>query len=120
MNALALPNEPAIPLWESVAGYEEACAPGEPLEGGARTPDQNGGQRWIQSQSGSFGTLLSPTDPVGWQQRQPDGCEMLLEFEGPKRLPIAGALQIRPDRDAETQLQQRTLVVGGSRGSDDC
>ena len=60
--------------------------------------DQGQGGR----RSGRFvGSLLPPTNPIGRQQRQSDGDEMLLEVKEAQRLPMAGALQVGPDIGAE-------------------
>jgi hypothetical protein len=68
---------------------------------------------------GFVGTLLSPTHPVGRQQRRPDGDKVLLEFEEPNRLPMAGTLHVGPDGDAEAQVQERTQQRGDREQNDD-
>src|SRR5262245_40022273 len=55
--------------------------------------------------SGRFcGSLLSPTNPIGRQQRQSNGSEMLLDVKETERRPMASELQIGPDVDAEAQV----------------
>ena len=66
-------------------------------------PDDEGkdrGQRGARSR-GFAGTRLPPANPVGRQQRQPDGDEMLLDVEEAEGLPVSSALQLGPDIDAE-------------------
>src|SRR5262249_57954353 len=64
-------------------------------------------------------SLLSPTNPIGRQQRQSDGDEMLFEVKETKRLPMAGALQVGPDIDAEWQVQDRAQQRGDRIEDDD-
>jgi hypothetical protein len=78
--------------------------------------DQGQGGR----RSGRFvGSLLSPTNPIGWQQRQSDGDEMLFEVKETKRLPMAGVLQIRPDVDAEVHVEGSAEQRGNQIENDD-
>ena len=65
------------------------------------------------------GTPLPPTNPIGRQQRQPDGNEMLLEIKETERLPMAGALQTGPDVDAEVQVEGSTKQCGNHIEHDD-
>ena len=75
-----------------------------------KTPPDGEGKDRRQSGrcSGRFvGTLLLPTNPIGRQQRESDGNEMLFEVKEAKRLPLASTLQVGPDIGAEWQVQDR-------------
>jgi hypothetical protein len=78
------------------------------VSGEEAPPDDEGkdqGQGSGRWRGGFDGPLLSPANPVGWQQRQPDGDEVLLEVEESKRLPMTRALQIGPNVDAEGHVK---------------
>ena len=69
--------------------------------------------------TGSSARGWLPANPIGRQQRQPDGDEMLLEIKETERLPMAGALQIGPDVDAEVQVDGSAEQRGNHIQNDD-
>src|SRR5262245_16803886 len=71
-----------------------------------RPPDDEGNNC---SQHGAhsmrlIGAWPAPKDPIGRQQSQSDGNEVLFEVEQPERRPMPVALQCGPDLDTEIQI----------------
>src|ERR1700748_2174983 len=65
------------------------------------------------------GTLPSPANPVGGQQRQADSGEVLLEVEETQGGPMTTALQLRPDVDTKVQIDDPTEQDGDGGQDDD-
>ena len=66
-------------------------------------PDDQGKDRSQRGAGprGFISTSAPPANPVSRQQCQPDGDKMLFNVEEAEGLPVAGALQVGPDVDAE-------------------
>jgi hypothetical protein len=84
-------------------------------------PDDEGkdrSQRGARSR-GFIYARLPPANPVGRQQCQPDGDEMLLEVEEAEDLPVTSALQVWPDVDAKVQIHDPAQQSGDRIQNDD-
>src|SRR5262245_35861188 len=84
-------------------------------------PDDEGKDRGHgNSRSRGFvSTRLPPAHPVRQQECQPDRDEMLLEVEQAERRPLAGALQLGSDVDAEVQVHDPAQQCRDSVQNDD-